>query len=70
MALTGKAFLYGRRLIEGETLRDYKGTEWVFHAIVHGRVYVKSKNDPEHILFREFYVTLFPGLVVEDEEDD
>ncbi len=69
MATLAKAFLYGEPLIEGQTIKDYKGTEWVFHVILDGKVYVRGRNDPEKILFREFYVTIFPGLVVEDEED-
>ena len=61
---------YGKPLIEGNMIKDFRGDEWVFHAILYGKVYDKSRTDSEKILFREFYVTVFPGLVVEDVEDD
>ena len=57
----------GEPIKEGAPLKDFRGDEWTFITVYsHGKVYVKTTDIKSKIPFREFFVTVFPGLKVEE----
>lgn len=59
----------GRSITHGDTIVDFRGTEWIFIEVTRfageGRSAKIKVSNPEGKGQREFYSTVFPALAVE-----